>query len=122
MPHAIIEYSESITQNTAQNTAQKLTPAQLLSVVYESTLASELFNKTDIKVRAIPYASHQSGADHTDFIHVTLKILAGRTVEQRNHLSKRVLKELSTLPLTSVSLSVEVCNIETASYNKQIKS
>ena len=110
MPHCIIEYSEKLTEQVEVE--------QFLSVVFKGALRSKLFDKSDIKARAVSYVAHKTGADNQDFIHVTVKILAGRTAEQRAHLSTCVLQQLNNLDLSSVSLSVEICDIDTESYRK----
>lgn len=53
-----------------------------------------------------------------DFVHVTLKILSGRNTEQKLCLSGAVLESLKTLGLTSVSITVEVVDIDRGSYAK----
>ena len=110
MPHCVIEYSVE-------------TPTKpLMKTVYDSTLASGLFDPSgkDIKVRAMPYTYQQNGAGLAGFIHVTLKILSGRTTEQKRHLSTTVLTALHDLGFTNCSLTVEVIDIDRDSYAKLI--
>jgi 5-carboxymethyl-2-hydroxymuconate isomerase len=54
------------------------------------------------------------------FIHVCCKIISGRNLEQRNNLSETVLKNINTLAIKSVSISVEIVDMERESYNKRV--
>lgn len=114
MPHCLIEYATTLTK--------EISPEQLMKSVYFGTLNSQLFNSDDIKTRLIPFEYFISGTIKQNFIHVTLKILDGRTLEQKKTLSQSVLDELNLLPLTDLSLTVEVVDIEKACYSKNVKS
>jgi 5-carboxymethyl-2-hydroxymuconate isomerase len=111
MPHAIIEYAQSLTS--------QLDPKTLMTSVFDGAVNSALFDEADIKVRAMAFEYHQSGKSVDHFIHVTMKLLSGRTLEQRAYLSTCVMAELETLHLESLSLTVEVMEIERASYLKR---
>lgn len=110
MPHCVIEHSASIDGKT------------LLPLVYKGALASNLFEAkgSDIKVRALPYDDYKTGSVDIEFVHVTLKILAGRTIEQKSILSHLVLEQLKTLSMTNCSISVEIMDIDRSSYSKII--
>ena len=110
MPHCIVEHSESLNSEL------------ILPLVFLGAMESELFeiDGSDIKVRAIVYHSYLTGLEKSDFIHVTLKILSGRTVEQKQVLSKSVLVQLQRLELKNCSLTVEVMDIERVSYSKLV--
>lgn len=108
MPHCIIECSATLDSDL------------LTSKVYQGTLDSKLFEPdgSDIKARAISYQSYSVGGFKTDFIHVTVKILSGRSLLQKTVLSKSIQTRLSELDLVSCSVTVEVVDIERASYLK----
>ena len=108
MPHCIIEFSSDIS------------PEPLMSSVFEGAIASDLFDKqgADIKVRAIAYDHHISGASFSSFIHVTLKILGGRSEEQKASLSNLVLQKVKENKYSNCSITVEVIDIDRASYTK----
>ena len=110
MPHCIIEHSAKIDGET------------LVSSVYEGALESNLFEPegSDIKVRAVPYSNFKTGNVDINFVHVTLKILSGRSVTQKTNLTHLVLEQLQTLQITNCSISVEVADIDRASYAKVI--
>ncbi len=111
MPHCIIEHSSNIT-------GDKLVP-----LVYKGALKSELFEAdgSDIKVRVLPFEHYQTGNVNMDFIHVTLKILSGRSIEQKTMLSRSVLGMLEMFVLEKASISVEVVDIERESYAKVVR-
>ena len=110
MPHCVIEHSDNIDGKC------------IVSLVYKGALESNLFESegSDIKVRALPYSLYQTGSVNISFIHVTLKILSGRNLEQKSALTQLVLKQLQSLEMTNCSISVEVADIDRASYAKVI--
>lgn len=110
MPHCIVEHSASLDSEL------------ILPLVFSGAMKSELFeiNGSDIKVRAITYHSYLTGSEKSDFVHVVLKILSGRSLEQKQMLSKSVLAQLQRLELKSCSLTVEVMDIERVSYSKLV--
>lgn len=109
MPHCIIEYSSDIT----------IKASVLMSVVFEGALASNLFEEDHIKTRAIAYEHYQKGTTRDKFLHVSVRILSGRTLEQRMLLSGKVLEKLDALGLKLVTITVEVIEMERESYVKK---
>ncbi len=89
-----------------------------MQTVYEGALKSGLFEGPDIKTRALAYEDFLTGAEPRPFIHVTIRMLSGRTDAQKQHLSSTVLKGLAGLNLTGISLTVEVDDIHRNSYAK----
>lgn len=116
MPHCIIEYAKPL--------EKVISSSALMQAVYHGALKSELFEPTDIKLRTVPYVEFASGENQNAlFVHVCLKILSGRTLEQRTMLSQAVLSELNGLESdfsSETSLTVEVYEIEKASYAKRV--
>ena len=110
MPHCIIEHSG------------KIDGEALVSSVYKGVLKSNLFEPdgSDIKVRAVPYSNFKTGNVDINFVHVTLKILSGRSVTQKTNLTHLVLVQLKTLQIANCSISVEIADIDPASYAKVI--
>jgi len=110
VPHCVIEHSANIKGEL------------LVPLVYKGALESNLFEAegSDIKVRALPFSNYQTGNVELSFVHVTLKILSGRSLEQKSLLTHLVLAQLKTLQMTDCSISVEVADIDRASYAKVI--
>ncbi len=108
VPHCIVEYSSGL--------EERVSPLMRVVEVFQGALDSDLFNVHDIKSRAIAYENHKAGSGVSDFVHVTVKILSGRTAQQRGMLSATLLSRLKGLNLLSVSLSVEVVDMERETY------
>lgn len=110
MPHCIIEHSAQIDG------------AILVPLVHQGALDSGLFEPegSDIKVRAMSYANYQTGSVDIHFVHVGLRILSGRTPDQKLHLSGLVLEKLKSKLRCDCSISVEVIDVDRQSYAKVI--
>ena len=110
MPHCVVEHSSTINAD------------DLIPLVFSGALKSELFqaNGGDIKVRTSSFTNHQSGYSKIDFVHVTLRILSGRNIDQKSMLSQLVLDQLKQLSLANCSLTVEVVDIDRACYAKVV--
>ncbi|MFH1981491.1 MAG: 5-carboxymethyl-2-hydroxymuconate Delta-isomerase [Pseudomonadota bacterium] len=113
MPHCIVEYSKEL--------EAKVSPSELLTAVYRGALKSGLFVSDDIKTRSVSYENHTTGERVMDFIHVTAKILSGRSDALRANLSNCILAELTLIDLSSITLTVEICDMDRASYAKTVK-
>lgn len=114
MPHCIIEFSNTLKSQFDVET--------LMNKVTEGSLTSGLFDVKDVKTRAMGFDYCQSAgkSGESDFIHVEVKLLAGRNMLQRKLLSKSVLDAILTLNLRNVSVTVEINDIETECYAKQV--
>ncbi|TYL47361.1 5-carboxymethyl-2-hydroxymuconate Delta-isomerase [Marinomonas sp. IMCC 4694] len=112
MPHCIIEYS--------QNLEQEVPPADLLEAVKEACMASSLFALADIKLRSNAYKSFVTGGQEDAFVHVTIRMLSGRSTEQRQQLSHLILETLTRFSLKNVSFSAEICEMERETYAKKV--
>ena len=113
MPHCIIEHAEQLLTS--------ISPQQLIDTVLTGAKESELFELDHIKLRTQSYECYQKGdVKQADFIHVTMRILQGRTVEQRQDLSNKVLLEFDKLALKNITVTVEIIEMETASYSKAV--
>lgn len=110
MPHCIVEHSAGIDG------------MRIVPLVFSGALASGLFavDGGDIKVRAIAFDHCLTGPRQADFVHVTLRILSGRAAEQKQALAHSVLARLDALELRDASLTVEVVDIDRASYAKRV--
>ncbi len=112
MPHLVIEYGQGL--------SPAVKAEALIEAVYQAALASALFQPDAIKVRATGFDHYRTGKDATPFIHVTARILSGRTEEQKRGLSAAILNKLQGLSLGPVSLTVEVVDMHRASYAKAV--
>ena len=110
MPHCIVEHSSTLSSEL------------IIPLVFSGAMKSQLFEAdgSDIKVRSVAYQNYLTGPIKSDFVHVVLKILSGRSVEQKQMLSRSVLGELQSLKLQNCSLTVEVVDIDRVSYSKLV--
>lgn len=108
MPHCIVECSPDFDR------------ARLMTAVLDGCVASDTFQKGDIKVRICEYDFYETAGKKESFIHVNVRILSGRTEAQRLHVSKTVLNALAPFTKEKGSYSVEVIEMEKAVYQKII--
>ena len=66
------------------------------------------------------YENYQTGSNKENFIHVTLRILSGRSEQDKLLLSNSVMSKLKSIQLVGASLTVEVVDIDRNSYSKQV--
>lgn len=111
MPHLIIEYPQDVIP-AAQVEA-------LLDAVHASAVATGLFEPGHIRVRAIPLQHYRVAGRHEPFIHAQCRIHAGRSAEQKQGLSGAVLAAIKGQGVSLQSITVEVVEMERASYAKQ---
>lgn len=111
MPHCVIEHSATFDSS------------MVMERVFAGALQSELFEAdgSDIKVRAMVFDHFLTGNSKADFIHVALNILSGRSAAQKAHLAETVLQQLAALAIEPSSISVEVVDIDRASYRKVVR-
>lgn len=100
MPHCIIECPASLARRVGEQT--------LLAAVHDAIDASGFFKPGDIKARLALYEHYRCGATQDDFVHVTLALFSGRSVEQRRSLSLATLAALVALLPEVEALSMDV--------------
>jgi len=111
MPHFIIDCSESLI-------GQEL-PEAIMQAVYDVAEATGLFAVNDIKVRLRPYQYFNLGKGKRDFIHVFGFIMEGRSIEQKENLSRRIIERLNEMfPAISI-LSINISEFEKATYSNK---
>ncbi|MGH1349787.1 MAG: 5-carboxymethyl-2-hydroxymuconate Delta-isomerase [Methyloligellaceae bacterium] len=108
MPHCIVEYSSDL--------SNEFDIEALIETVHHSSLNTGLFAEGSIKCRAAGYPHYLVGAEKKHFIHVTIKILAGRTIEQKMQLGQLVQKDITNLVNSSASVSVEIVDLAVDAY------
>ena len=112
MPHLIIEYSEDV--------ADSIAIRDIVDAAHAGAMSSELFPEYDIKTRAIGYRDHRTGTTQDSFVHVTLRLLDGRSDEQKAMLSESVLGRIEPLLPAVASVGVEIVDMHRASYRKRV--
>ncbi|MDF2157115.1 5-carboxymethyl-2-hydroxymuconate Delta-isomerase [Algoriphagus sp. CAU 1675] len=115
MPHFIIDCSKVL--------LEKQPPEKIMKTVYEAVSSSGLFQPEDIKVRISPFAYSFGTFTPSEFIHVFGNIMEGRTADQKNALSERVVTELNRLFPELTILSINIRDFEKQGYfNKSMIS
>lgn len=121
MPHLVIELTENARLNCS--------PDELLDEANAALLASGQFQEQDIKSRCVRLDTYRQGVEAVDraFVHARLSILDGRDLAVRQSLGEALCAVLAEAvrPAAdgqSVQVSVEVLEMERASYAKQIVS
>ncbi len=100
MPHCLIECPAAL--------AARVGEPLLLTAVHDAIDASGFFKPGDIKVRIAGYEHYRCGERPDDFVHVTLSVLDGRSVEQRRSLATATLQALVELLPEVAALSMDV--------------
>ena len=114
MPHVVIEYSQPVTE-TGDIEA-------ILHLVHHKMIESGLFNAPDIKTRAYAADKFMVGTKGKDgsFVHITVSILHGRTLEQRQTLADTLLDSVRK-PLHFVDqVTVNIHEMARETYRKSI--
>ena len=109
MPHCIIEYSSDLENGIVSTVIQ---------TINEILIASDLFDPRTIKVRALPFSKYLTGGETKSFVHVTLKLLSGRTEELRSQLSQDILDLLINTFKSVEKISVDIVEMNRNCYKK----
>lgn len=113
MPHFIIDCSENI--------LIQRTPDEIMKAVYNAAETSNLFAQDDIKVRINPYKYYKLGKTKKDFLHIFGSIMEGRSVEQKENLSRKIIERLNQMFPEISFLSINIWEFEKATYcNKSL--
>jgi 5-carboxymethyl-2-hydroxymuconate isomerase len=112
MPHCIIEYAVEV--------ADRVSIESLMEATHRGAMNSGLFDEYDIKTRAIAYEAHRTGSTRDSFVHVTVRLLSGRSGVQKAALSEKVLASIEPLLADVVSVGVEIYDMHRDSYRKRV--
>lgn len=110
MPHVIVEFARELASD-----AQVMA---MVDAVHRAVVASGLFEIDHVKTRAIPLMFYRCGTGSDPFMHAQLRIHAGRTDVQKKALSDAVLAALCAQGWPAKVVTVEVVEMNRASYAK----
>jgi 5-carboxymethyl-2-hydroxymuconate isomerase len=111
MPHCIIEYSHGLFDESDLE--------QVMQDVKEEMLSVNLFAADAIKIRAIQYKDFLIDSKYQNFIHIDLRILTGRTTEQKEGLARAVQDCLKSKFLDeNISVTTEITEMNKDYYQK----
>lgn len=108
MPHFIIEHSNNL----------PVTESELVPVVHQAAIGTALFDLTTVKTRAQGFEHFQLGNGKAGFVHIQAHIMAGRSCEQKQHLSDALLNALINHVGDDYQLSVHVYDLLPEIYRK----
>ena len=111
MPHCVIECPKEMNDIISFDV--------LANAVHDATESSGLFFKGDVKSRIVTSDHFVVGGKRDYYVHVTVHLLSGRTMEQRKKLSDTIAKVLCELLPNVEMLSVETCEIEEKVYSNR---
>ncbi len=123
MPHTIIEHSFTIAKSHTDS---------LLLIINQNIAKNEgNFDISQCKARAVFCQNFviANGSSPQDFMHIAIRIMAGRSLEVRKNLAENLLKiiadflkknNLSKNPITlnPIALSVDIAEMEKEIYQK----
>jgi len=112
MPHFIIEHGNAF-----------LTPADMqkaMEIAAACGAQCGFIQPDDIKVRLTPYAHFLALDGRTSFVHMTVRLLAGRTGAQKEALAIALRAAMVARFPQIESISVEVCDMDPVSYKKHL--
>ena len=112
MPHCIVEYAKDLETKIDLN--------ELMTTTHFSVFSSGIFEEEDIKTRLIPYDIYRTGTTEKPFVHVTLRILPGRTEQQKDMLADVLLHHIAAMFNSDIAISVEIEDINQQSYRKYV--
>ena len=111
MPHCIIEYSKELPKD--------VDIYQIMKALNEVIFASNLFDQDSIKIRSMRYEDYFLSTKYQHFIHISLRILGGRSKKQKEDLAQKVQMYLARkYSGLNISLTTEICDIDQNSYQK----
>ena len=90
-----------------------------MQAVYDVAEATGLFAVNDIKVRLRAYQYFKLAEGKRDFIHIFGYIMEGRSVTQKQNLSKRIIERLNELFPATTILSINITEFEKATYSNR---
>jgi 5-carboxymethyl-2-hydroxymuconate isomerase len=119
MPHIIIEISKNISTQESLKIGQEI--QQIMAKIVEGN-----FDPDQCKIRVINYENYIVGLEKNDenFIHISIKILAGRVVEIRQKLASQSFEFVNNfyknlkLPQKRCDISVDIIEMDRETYQK----
>ncbi|OQX30821.1 MAG: hypothetical protein B0D96_06660 [Candidatus Sedimenticola endophacoides] len=111
MPHIIVEYAEQLLDAEGAGA--------LLEAVRLGVAESGLYKAEQIKTRAYGFRAFTS-ADGRPYIHIQARIKSGREGDNARRMARAVLSRLDALDCAAAVVTVEVVEMDRASYGKWV--
>jgi 5-carboxymethyl-2-hydroxymuconate isomerase len=110
MPHIVVEYSD--------NLANEIKSSKITALLHKAVVDSGLFAPDAVKARSIGYSDYVLTGDIKSFVHVTVSILGGRTVEQRKALNDSIFELVGKTIPNAEKVSADIREMDGAIYRK----
>jgi len=112
MPHFIIEHGNALQGGVDTEDA--------MQIAFNCGKDCGFIGPADIKVRVRPYTDFFAGDGRADFIHITVRLLSGRTAAQKESLSIALRDRFDARFPRVQSISIEICDMDRGSYKKRL--
>lgn len=113
MPHIIVEYAATL--------AEKHDLDALCKELFEAAMSTSAFDTAkDIKVRTLPATHWFQQVDNPSFAHITVRLLEGRTLAQKQEVTSTLLEAAASCLTDVGSISVDIKEIERATYERRM--
>jgi 5-carboxymethyl-2-hydroxymuconate isomerase len=94
---------------------------EVLLALHRAAASTGVVKAEDLKIRAQAFDDYLVAGQDRSFFHVTLYLLAGRTLQQKELLSVEIRKALVELLEDTYSLSVDIRDMDPDAYKKRLK-
>ena len=112
MPHIVVEYSAPL--------ADQYDLDALCKELCDAAISTGVFPKPDdIKVRAMPASHWHRPAEDQSFAHVMVRLLSGRTEEQKKSVTAAILQAMENRLSDVAALTVDTNDINRETYAKR---
>lgn len=91
-------------------------PEEIMKRVFEGANSTGLFKPEAIKVRINPYMYYNVGNVIRSFIYITVSLLEGRSREQKDQLTQKVVAELEEMLPDILSISLSFVDLDRETY------
>ncbi len=110
MPHIIVEYSSNLHAEVQET--------KLLQHLHQVVVASDLFSPEAVKARGISVDDYVLPESAHSFMHITIAILTGRTVQERQRLGQSSFETAKKTMSPIDKLSVDIREMTKETYSK----
>ncbi|ELR63976.1 5-carboxymethyl-2-hydroxymuconate delta-isomerase [Photobacterium marinum] len=112
MPNLVMEYADPV--------AERVSVPGLLEDLHQTLLSCGLFEDNSVKSRSYPCHTWLVGpeGDLKTFIHLELRMLSGRSAEQKRELSRRLMAILEQHASEINSLTVDIRDMDRECFLK----
>lgn len=111
MPHIVCHYSA---------TPDMPPMLDVMQALQRAAAATGIVKAEDLKIRALPFTDYLVAGEQRSFFHVSLYLLAGRTPQQKEHLSTELRAALADLLTKVHSISVDIRDMDPQAYKKRL--